>query len=241
MAISYKNLTPGQLVVNNEFNIPITFTAGQTLSSATHPAITSYLERFTSAYLTAPDILLQRVGTLDGTEGDRIRIANVEEENMSVQPSQGWRATSGVKWGSVGGDRRTGAAWTEQVVPAGFADDAGNTGIPGLANNAPRLHRVAWDPSSDAIGRQIDTRYVGVKTLGDLGITLTPDFGSAATQIAALAAMEADTTKRGLYYADYSSSGHDVYSLLLLTDDGVLEVGFDTTSNEIEVDFNVWA
>jgi hypothetical protein len=239
MSVSYKNVTGAKLIVTNELGLMISFAAGETKSSADFSGVTNYLERFTSAYLTAPDILLQRVGNLDGD--GIVSQPVIEEENMAVRPSLPNRGTEGVQWGPVGGDRRTGTVWTEKVVAAGYADDTG-TGIPGLANNATRLRRVGFVPEFDKIARQIDTRYVGVKFLGDLaGVTLNAGLGSASAQIAALTAIHLDTTNRGFYYVTYTASGASVYSLLLLTDDGVLEVGYDTTANAIEVDFNVWA
>lgn len=139
----FTNISGAKLVLNNEFGLPVCFEIGETKAG-----LSNYLERYTSTYQTGENILLQRVGALDaGVMDGGVPVAAIEEENLAVRPSQPNSATQGVNWTQVGGVRT-------QAIPSGYVD---------ADNSATRLRRVVFNSETDAIARQIDTRYLDVQ------------------------------------------------------------------------------
>ncbi len=180
MAI-YTNTSGAKIVVTDEFGLPVSFEP-----SETKRGLSNYLERYTSAVQTGIDILLLRVGGLDQNvlDGSDIPSAVIEEENMLVRPSAPNRATQGVRLGEPGKD--------PVALVAGYADVAAD-GTPGVANDATRLRRVGMNTELDAIARQIDTRYVGVKSSIELSVDETFTDGAAVSIAGGTAATDIDT------------------------------------------------
>jgi len=161
---SFKNLTGAKLIVTDEFGLPVTIEAG-----ATKSGLSNYFERYTSKYQTGENVLLQRIGDLDpNVILNAAPSAIIEEENMAVRPSQGWKPTLGLRWGDPGKNPSN--------IVAGYGD-VDNNGVQEVPNDALRLRRIGFDTSLDTIARQVDTRYLGMMKAS---IIASPDVESFA-------------------------------------------------------------
>lgn len=204
---TFTNVTNGFLIITDQFGVSHSFQAGETKSG-----LSNYFERFTSAYLSGEKILLRRTGNLD--DPGLIPVAGIEEENLAIQPGAPNPETSGI-YGNIdstpGGFKGTAAS---DIVATTFADsDAINT--------SDRRRKVVFNPVNDDRGREIDTRYLGIRSSEDLDVLAEQAAGTIASAADVDTYFDAADGIRGTFFVD---SG----VLLILTNTGIFEIADST-------------